>query len=67
MINFAIYAKHLRRQNNFINPLENYDIIYVKRNNTKKLKELMILKERYKGLKNLMNTKINFDNEIMLQ
>ena len=49
----------------FVNPLEDYEIVKVVNNTVeRKLREeLEILKEREKGLDNLINIKIKFDNE----
>lgn len=62
----SLYARHFMDEHHkFINPTENYDIIAIKNNTSeRKLKEeLEILKERGKGLNNLMNIKVNVENE----
>ena len=48
-----------------VNPLEEYEIVKVVNNTVeRKLREeLEILKKREKGLDNLINIKIKFDNE----
>ena len=62
----SLYARHfMEERHKFINPIENHGIIKIEsKTNVRKLKEeLEILKERKKGLNNLMNIKVNFENE----
>ena len=63
---FGFLNKHFIEDNHkFLNPLEDYEIVKVVNNTVeRKLREeLEILKEREKGVENLINTKIKFDNE----
>ena len=55
----------IRDSHKFVNPLEEYEIVKVVNNTVKRKlrEELEILKEREKGLGNLINIKIKFDNE----
>ena len=55
----------IRDSHKFVNPFEGYEIIKVVNNTVeRKLREkLEILKEREKGLDNLINIKIKFDIE----
>lgn len=62
----SLYARHFMEENHqFINPLEKYEIIKVEYNNVKRKleEELEILKERRKGISNLINGKVKFENE----
>ena len=56
----SLYARHFIEDNHkFINPLEEYEIVKVVNNTVERklMEELEILKEREKGIDNLINTK----------
>ena len=57
----AVSYTHLK----FVNPLEEYEIVKLVNNTVERklIEELEILKEREKGLDNLINIKIKFDSE----
>ena len=61
----SLYARHFIEDNHkFVNPSEDYEIVKVVNNTVERelKEELEILKEREKGLQNLINTKTKFDN-----